>query len=130
VIARHPRATLFPYTTLFRSEIFNEPEGSIPTTRASSQYRDAPLYFGTDRHQAILKLNQDYQPDLVLIGNSITHFWGGQPEGPACGQDSWDRYLSKYRPLDPGSGWDRIENTLWRVRHDELAGISPSYIVV
>lgn len=111
-------------------EIFNEPEGSIPTTRASSQYRDAPLYFGTDRHQAIPKLNQDYQPDLVLIGNSITHFWGGQPEGPARGQDSWDRYLSKYRPLNLGFGWDRIENTLWRVRHDELAGISPRYIVV
>lgn len=123
------------YTSKIRSfmnvgEGLNEPEDTLSTTRAKAQYRDAPRYFGTDRHQAILKSNQRYQPDLVLIGNSITHFWGGMPPGPGFGKDSWDKYFSKYEPLNLGFGWDRIENALWRVRHDELRGISPSYIVV
>jgi len=112
------------------NEIFGEQENALSTTQAKTQYRDAPLYFGTDRHRAILKLNQSYQPHLVLIGNSITHFWGGLPHGPARGKASWDQYFGSYHPLNLGFGWDKIENALWRIRHDELDGISPAYIVV
>src|SRR3712207_7032675 len=30
MIRRPPRSTLFPYTTLFRSELLEEPEGRVP----------------------------------------------------------------------------------------------------
>ncbi|GAA4793503.1 SGNH/GDSL hydrolase family protein [Olivibacter ginsenosidimutans] len=112
------------------NEIFQQHDDTLVTCIPKTQYRDAPLYFWTDRHQAILKLNQRYQPHLVLIGNSITHFWGGLPIGPARGKDSWSKYIDQYRPLNLGFGWDKIENALWRIYHDELQGISPKYIVV
>jgi len=111
-------------------EIFQEKVDTMAILSPKTQYRDAPLYYWADRHQAVLKSNQSYQPDLVLIGNSITHFWGGEPAGPARGQASWSKYFDKYHPLNLGFGFDRIENTLWRIYHDELTDISPKHIVV
>lgn len=111
-------------------EIFNEEGATTYITTPTTQYRDAPLYFWTDRHEAALKLNQRYQPKLVFIGNSITHFWGGQPSGPNRGQDSWEKYFGKEQPLNLGFGWDKIENVLWRIYHDELLGIAPEHIVL
>jgi len=29
-----------------------------------------------------------------------------------------------------GFGWDRVENVLWRIYHDELDGISPEKIII
>lgn len=111
-------------------EIFKEESDTSYITTPVTQYRDAPLYFWTDRHEAVLKLNQQYQPNIVFIGNSITHFWGGQPTGPNRGKDSWEKYFGKQQPLNLGFGWDKIENVLWRVYHDELKGISPKHIVL
>jgi len=41
------------------------------------------------RHHAELKLQKTMKPQVVLIGDSITHFWGGEPtsnhsNGPYC----------------------------------------------
>lgn len=30
-----------------------------------------------ERHNDVLKVKDSLQPEIVLIGNSITHFWGG-----------------------------------------------------
>jgi len=111
-------------------EIFQENVEAYDITTPTTQYRDAPLYFWTDRHEAVLKLNQSYRPGLVFIGNSITHFWGGLPAGPNRGNFSWNKYFSKYQPLNLGFGWDKIENVLWRVHHDEFTDISPAHIVL
>ena len=76
------------------------------------------------------ELNKKNPPDTVVIGNSITHFWGGLPKGPrATGADSWNRYFrQKCRNL--GYGWDRIENVLWRIYHGELDGFTANQIFV
>ena len=33
------------------------------------------------RHAAVLRMKDEINPEIVLIGDSITHFWGGEPEG-------------------------------------------------
>ena len=33
-----------------------------------------------DRHADVLRLKDSINPEIVMIGNSITHFWGGQPQ--------------------------------------------------
>jgi len=112
-------------------EIFKEPTGRISTTIPVSQYRDVPTYFWNERHEGILEYNRLNQPKLIFIGNSITHYWAGQPVAPRVnGADSWRKYFESKSAANLGMGWDRIENVLWRVYHGELDSISPQQIVV
>ena len=59
----------------------------------------------------------------MLIGNSITHYWGGEPDAKLkSGAKSWDKYMRPAGFGNLGFGWDRVENALWRVYHGELDG--------
>jgi hypothetical protein len=79
----------------------------------------------------VLNHNKVYPPGLVLIGNSITHYWAGEPIAPiVAGDDSWKKYFDKRNAYNMGFGWDRIENVLWRIYHGELDSISPKDIVL
>ena len=40
------------------------------------QHRDSYTYRWTDRHEEILEYNAKVKPEIVMLGNSITHFWG------------------------------------------------------
>lgn len=82
------------------------------------------------RHQEVLKLKNERKPEIVLIGDSITHFWGGDPQYSNRGIDSWNNLWKGKNVLNLGYGWDRIENVLWRVRHDELDGYEAKTIVM
>ncbi|MBO9591849.1 MAG: SGNH/GDSL hydrolase family protein [Niabella sp.] len=105
------------------------PEGKTGTTRPVSQRREAGGYEWKKRHAQELLLNQDQPPVQVIIGNSITHYWGGEPRAHiARGEKSWNQYLSNFRNM--GFGWDRIENVLWRVYHGELDGYTAKNIVL
>lgn len=68
--------------------------------------------------------------ELVFLGDSITHFWGGEPaDARLRGAEVWDRYYGKRKAINLGYGWDRA-NVLWRLRHGEVDGISPKVVVV
>ena len=70
-------------------------------------------------------------PRIVFMGNSITHFWGGEPKGPYVqGGDSWTKVLEPLGVQNLGYGWDRIENVLWRVYHGELDGYRADQVVL
>jgi lysophospholipase L1-like esterase len=85
------------------------------------QQRDS--YNWLQRHEEVLSLNQAEQPDIVLIGNSITHYWAGTPTArDARGVKSWNRLFKGHTVRNMGFGWDRIENALWRIYHGELDG--------
>jgi lysophospholipase L1-like esterase len=76
-------------------------------------------------------MNHKDAPKVVLLGNSITHFWGGLPTGPiARGTDSWKAVMDPVGARNMGFGWDRVENVLWRVYHDELDGYTPKKILI
>ncbi len=83
------------------------------------------------RHEAVLRLKDQLAPEIVMIGDSITHFWGGPPEsaqqrGPAA----WKDLFGQRRVLNLGFGWDRTQNVLWRLEHGEFDGLRPRYVVL
>ncbi len=111
--------------------ILNEPVGETSTTEPRTQYRDANVYDWETRHNDILARLKSKPPRILFFGNSITHFWGGDPKGGrATGVDSWNAIMKPLRVQNMGYGWDRIENVLWRVYHGELDGYAPAQIML
>ena len=91
-----------------------------------------------DRHNDVLAIKDSINPEIVLIGNSITHFWGGKPDlkyadgraRKSNGPISWNNLFNKYRVLNLGFGWDRTQNVLWRLDHGELDGLHPRTVII
>ncbi len=111
--------------------ILNEPVGGISITIPVTQRRDAATYDWETRHNEVLTYNESHSPQIAFIGNSITHYWGGVPAAPhAWGSNSWKKYFESRNAVNMGFGWDRIENVLWRVYHEELDNITPKQIVL
>jgi lysophospholipase L1-like esterase len=103
----------------------------VPVT----QGRDWRVYDWAARHAAAVVLMRERQPEIVLLGDSITHFWGGEPSGDHIGgrrtaPEVWDRFFGTRRVVNLGYGWDRTENVLWRLRHGEFEHVSPKVVVV
>lgn len=89
----------------------------IPCT----QNRDP--YNWKQRHEKVLKLNKEKAPQILMIGNSITHYWGGEPTARLVrDENSWKKLFKGKTVRNLGFGYDRIENALWRIYHEELDG--------
>ncbi|MDD4847043.1 MAG: SGNH/GDSL hydrolase family protein [Petrimonas sp.] len=110
-------------------KILNMPVGKISTTRPVSQRREPYIYEWKERHAGILQNIQLQRPEKVIIGNSITHYWGGEP-GRENGSQSWKKQVQPAGYLNLGYGWDRVENVLWRVYHGELDDYRASEVVL
>ena len=90
------------------------------------------------RHDRIMAIKDSLKPQIVLIGDSITHFWGGKPDDiakdgriiPPAGPESWAYAFGDSRVLNIGFGWDRTQNVLWRLDHGELDGLHPSTVIL
>jgi len=83
------------------------------------------------RHAAVLRAKDKINPEIVLIGDSITHFWGGEPkDNHTNGPKAWASVFAPYRVLNLGFGWDRTQNVLWRLDHGELDGLHPRVVVI
>ena len=83
------------------------------------------------RHRDVLAAAKTADPQVVLIGDSITHFWGGEPKANHVnGPKAWAAAFDTYRVLNLGFGWDRTQNVLWRLDHGELDGLHPHAIVL
>jgi lysophospholipase L1-like esterase len=111
--------------------IMNEPKGTIITQIPTRQNREPGSYNWEARHYEMIALNKTEPTKVLMIGNSITHNWGGKPlNNRIKGADSWQKYLEPLQARNFGFGWDKVENVLWRVYHDELEGITPEKIVI
>jgi lysophospholipase L1-like esterase len=83
------------------------------------------------RHADILDFQAKQSPDVVMIGDSITHFWGGLPDANhSNGPQSWKHAFAGVKVMNMGFGWDRTQNVLWRLGHGELVGVHPKSIVL
>ncbi|HVI48769.1 MAG TPA: GDSL-type esterase/lipase family protein [Chitinophaga sp.] len=90
------------------------------------------------RHAEVLRIKDSINPEIVMIGNSITHFWGGYPLfrdaagqlHKANGSRVWDSLYRSRRVLNLGFGWDRTQNVLWRIDHGELDHLHPRVVVI
>ncbi len=100
----------------------------IPVAKLEEDHYD---WFG--RHEEILRIKKQVNPDVVFIGDSITHQWGGTPSAkphPNPGESVLKTTLGQYRTLNLGFGWDRTQNVLWRLDHGELDGLHPKAVVI
>ncbi|MDR6673710.1 GDSL-type esterase/lipase family protein [Xanthomonas sp. 1678] len=83
------------------------------------------------RHHAALDAARRLQPEVVMIGDSITHFWAGPPQATrVSGAQAWQRTFGARKVLNLGFGWDRTQNVLWRLRQGELDGLAPRWVVI
>ena len=109
--------------------IFHQVEGHYSTTIPVIQTRDG--YDWRQRHEAIKFLNEKKAPENVIIGNSIIHYWAGEPASAVVsGADSWAKYFQPLGVQNMGFGWDRVENVLWRIYHGELDGYDTRHVIV
>src|SRR4030095_625070 len=84
------------------------------------------------RHDAVLKMRET-NPEIVLIGDSITHLWGGEPVTPGRkpnGGESFASTFSDRKVLNMGFGWDRTQNVLWRLDNGEFDGLHPKWVIL
>ena len=104
-----------------------KPSTLVPVT----QNRDWRVYDWAERHAACVALMKERKPEIVMLGDSITHFWGGEPvSGRRTGTNEWNRLFAGRRVVNLGYGWDRTENVLWRLTHGEFEGVDPEVVVV
>ncbi|MBR4994642.1 MAG: SGNH/GDSL hydrolase family protein [Alistipes sp.] len=108
-------------------EILKMTAGSCPTMQAVTQRREPHIYEWDIRHNAIISEARERQPEAVILGNSIVHYWGGAHKNKN-GEQVWNDKMAKF--VNMGCGWDRIENLLWRVYHGELDGFKAKKVVV
>jgi len=90
------------------------------------------FYDWDKRHAEILSIKDRINPEIVMIGDSITHFWGGEPTEPKGGRgaDSWKDLFGERKVLNIGFGWDRTQNVLYRIQDGELDGLKPKLVVI
>lgn len=82
------------------------------------------------RHERIVKIQRETDPQIVFIGDSITHGWEADDSLRGNVKARFDKWFGRYRPLNMGFGWDRIQNVLWRLSHGEMDGIDPKAVVI
>lgn len=73
-----------------------------------------------ERHEHILEKVKASNPQLIMIGNSITHNLD-KPDRKIF----WDRYLNDLDAVNMGISGDRTENVIWRLQNGLLDGINP-----
>ncbi|MGY8768908.1 MAG: GDSL-type esterase/lipase family protein [Pirellulales bacterium] len=103
----------------------------LATTSPVTQNRDKRIYDWMTRHQTVLDRNKIVKPDIITIGDSITHYWAGEPKAPlAWGTDAWQTLYEGFTVSNMGCGWDRTENVIWRLQNGELENIRPKVAVI
>lgn len=88
-------------------------------------------YDWDQRHRDVMAAKTQMNPEIVLIGDSITHFWGGPPKANHVnGPKAWAAAFGNMEVLNLGFGWDRTQNVLWRLQHGEFDGLHPKTVIL
>lgn len=112
-------------------DLLQLPMGKYSTTQPVTQRREPDSFEWQTRHHDLLERNKKNPPRSVILGNSIVHYWGGEPNAPRKnGLQSWGNKMMPAGFQNLGCGWDRIENVLWRVYHGEVDGYEAEKIVL
>lgn len=105
----------------------------LPSTLVPApQDRSWPQYDWGKRHALTSAAVKHQQPQLVFIGDSLIHFFGGEKfdRPPLRGKASWDEYYAPRNAGNLGCGWDRTKNVLWRLQHGAVDGITPKVAIL
>lgn len=108
-----------------------EQNESLPATLKPSGQTRCP-YDWAARHEAVKQYNAAHRPEYVIIGDSITHHWGGNPT-LGCrhwNEPAWQRLFGTHAVTNMGFGFDYIDNAYHRVAEGELDGCAPRVIIL
>jgi lysophospholipase L1-like esterase len=88
-----------------------------------------------NRHKAHKELAKSGRRfDLVLVGDSITHGWGGEPRPNAnwkgAAANHYDALFGPYRPINLGISADRTQHVLYRLDDGAMDGVNPKVCMV
>lgn len=97
---------------------------------APTEKQEQDFYNWAERHEAVKAAIAKGPVDLVFVGDSITHMFGGEPESVRRGQPVWDKYYGSRHAINLGFGWDRTQQVLWRLESGEFENIKPQAAVV
>lgn len=73
------------------------------------------------RHEASVARAKQGDANLVFIGDSITHSFGGP---------IWDKYYGPRKPMNLGFSGDRTQHVIWRLQNGEMDGVKPKVVVM
>ena len=78
------------------------------------------------RHHTKMNIVKNGGAKIVFIGDSITHNW------ESAGKDQLSKYFSEgdMKMLNLGTGGDRTEHVLWRIKNGELDGYEAKCILL
>ncbi|MDH4451859.1 MAG: GDSL-type esterase/lipase family protein [Verrucomicrobiota bacterium] len=104
------------------------PSTVVPVT----QDRSWPQYDWAKRHELTSAAVKHAKPQILFIGDSITHFFGGEQFDSYAlrGQQTWGEFYAPRNAGNLGFGWDKTENVLWRLRHGAIDGITPKLVIM
>ena len=94
-----------------------KPESVIPVPRSDASW-------WRPRLQEKIELNKQLNPQLIFIGDSITHWW------EKYGTETWKKYYGKYNAANFGYGGDQTQHVLWRIDNGEIDNINPKLAVL
>ena len=77
-----------------------------------------------ERHNSINKRVKKGNVDLLMIGDSITHWWD------KAGKKVWDQYYANRDAVNLAISGDRTEHVLWRLENGNIDAISPKLAVL
>ena len=105
---------------------------SVNTAVIPAGKLEKDFYDWDQRHAAILAIKDKVNPEIVFLGDSITHLWAGEPNEPHGnrGVDSMKDLCAGRSMLNLGFGWDRTQNALYRIEHGELDGLKPKAVII
>lgn len=116
----HPRAAGYELWAAAMEPAIAKTLGDIPFDATEGGY--APDSWQLARHQEKCQMLETADPRLLLIGDSITHFW------EEAGKPVWEQYYGDKRAVNLGISGDKTENVLWRVANAPLEKVHPKGI--
>lgn len=75
------------------------------------------------RHEEKCREAAKRNHDIVMVGDSITHFWENHAE-------SWAAFTKGRDVFNLGFGWDRTCNVLCRLQYGEFEGQTPRILIL
>lgn len=106
------------------ANLFKCPDPALISTTAQPQNEDWSRSWWMKRHHEKVAQAQLTNPELVLVGDSITHSW------EKGGRSVWQNWFADIPTLNLGFSGDRTENVIWRLQNGEIDNINPKLVMV
>ncbi|MEO6078331.1 MAG: GDSL-type esterase/lipase family protein [Steroidobacteraceae bacterium] len=89
----------------------------------------APAGWPLSRHEENLAVTASADPELLLLGDSLTDFWR-DTAGPTAGAAALQRHFGNWRIVNFGISGDATQGLLWRLQNGEGRGFAPRAVML